>query len=105
MGKLYLLFYTDYGRGSVLLRRRSDTLCRPTSGFVHDVIFAHKPRLLCRRPTGAQCTRSLRLGYKLCAVIPVAGRRTYGATFLALKVTSQVATPGAESAVYDCLVY
>jgi len=97
--------YTDYGRGSVLLRRRSDTLCRPTSGFVHDVIFAHKPRLLCRRPTGAQCTRSLGLGYKLCAVIPVAGRRTYGATFLALKVTSQVATPGAESGVYDCLVY
>ena len=29
------------GRGSVLLWRRSDTLC--TSGFVDDVIFAHKP--------------------------------------------------------------
>jgi len=33
-----------YGRGSVLLWRRSDTLC--TSGFVDDVIFARKPRLL-----------------------------------------------------------
>jgi len=35
-----------YGRGSVLLWRRSDTLCRPTVGFVDDVTFAHKPRLL-----------------------------------------------------------
>ena len=52
----------------------------------------------------AQCTRSLGLGYKLYAVIPVAGQRTHGTTFRALKVTSQVATPGAESAVYDCLV-
>jgi len=33
-----------YGRGSVLLWRRSDKL--RTSGFVDDVIFAHKPRLL-----------------------------------------------------------
>jgi len=33
-----------YGRGSVLLRRRSDMLC--TSGFTDDVIFAHRPRLL-----------------------------------------------------------
>jgi len=32
------------GRGSVLLWRRSDTLC--TSGFMDDVIFAHKPKLL-----------------------------------------------------------
>jgi len=32
-----------YGRGSVLLWR-SDTLC--TSGFMDDVILAHKPRLL-----------------------------------------------------------
>jgi len=33
-----------YGHGSVLLSRRSDMLC--TSGFISDVIFAHKPRLL-----------------------------------------------------------
>ena len=33
-----------YSLGSVLLWRRSDTLC--TSGFMDDVIFAHKPRLL-----------------------------------------------------------
>ena len=57
-----------------------------------------------RRPAEAQCTRSLGLGYKLCAVILVAGQRTHGTTFRALKVTSRVATPGAESAVYDCLV-
>jgi len=29
--------------------------------------------------------------------MPVAGQRTHGTTFRALKVTSQVATPGAES--------
>ena len=33
-----------YGRGSVLLWRRSDMLC--ASGFMDDVIFAHKPRWL-----------------------------------------------------------
>ena len=33
-----------YGRGSVLLWRRNDKLC--TSGFMDDVIFAHKPKLL-----------------------------------------------------------
>jgi len=37
--------------------------------------------------------------------MPVAGQRTHGTTFRALKVTSQVATLGAESAVYDCVVY
>jgi len=58
-----------------------------------------------RRPAEAQCTRSLGLGYKLCAVIPVASQRTHGSTFRKLKVTSQVATPGAESAVYDCFVF
>jgi len=36
--------------------------------------------------------------------MPVAGRRPHGTTFRALKVTSQVAAPGAESAMYDYLV-
>jgi len=36
--------HVTYGRGSAPLWRRSDTLC--TSGFMDDVIFAHKPRLL-----------------------------------------------------------
>ena len=53
-----------------------------------------------RRPAEAQPWAC----YKLCAVIPAAGQRTHGTTFRALKVTSQVATAGAESAVYDCLV-
>jgi len=59
-----------------------------------------------RRPAEAQRTRSLGLGYKLCAVglIPVAGQRTHRPAFRALKVTCQVATPGAKSAVYECLV-
>ena len=39
-------FFTraTYGRGLVLLWRHNDMLC--TSGFMDDVIFAHKPRLL-----------------------------------------------------------
>ena len=45
--------HVTYGRGSVLLWRRSDTLC--TSGFMDDVIFAHKPRLL---DVAAQLKRS-----------------------------------------------
>ena len=91
--------HVTYGRGSVLLWRRDDTLC--TSGFM----FAHKPRLL---DVATQLKRSAHaaLGFatKLCAVIPVAGPRTHGTTFRALKATSQVATQGAESAVHDCLV-
>ena len=39
--------------GSVPLRRRSDMLC--TSGFMDDVIFAHKPKLL---DVAAQLRRS-----------------------------------------------
>ena len=50
-------------------------------------------------PAEAQCTCSLGLGYKLCAVIPVAGQWMHRTTFRALKISSQVATPGAESAV------
>ena len=42
-----------YGRGSVFLRRRSDTI--RTSGFMDDVIFAYKPRLL---DVAAQLKRS-----------------------------------------------
>jgi len=93
-----------HGRGSVLLWRRSDTLC--TSGFKDDVIFAHKPRLL---DVAVQLKRiahaALGLAIKLmCELIPVAGQRTHVTTFRALKVTPQAATPGAESALYDCLV-
>jgi len=68
--------------------------------FMNDVIFAHKPIKVARRhrPAEAQCTRSLRLGYKLCA-----GQRTHGTIFQALKVTSHVATPEAECAVHDRL--
>jgi len=81
--------HVTYGRGSVLLWRRSDTLC--TSDFMDDIIFAHKPIKVARRRrlTVAQCTRSLGLGYKLCAVISVAGQQTHGTTFRALRVTSR----------------
>jgi len=81
-----------------------------TSVFILALSLFHDP-LLCswlfagrRRAAEAQCTRSIRLGYKLCAVIRVASQGTHGTAFRALKITAQVATPGAESAVYDCLV-
>ena len=38
------LMHVTYGLGSIILWRRSDALC--TSGFVDDVIFAHKPIML-----------------------------------------------------------
>ena len=40
----YFFVHDTSGRGSVLLWRRSDMLC--TSGFMDDVMFANKPRLL-----------------------------------------------------------
>ena len=48
-----MFVHVTYGRGSVLVWRRSDTLC--TSGFMDDVIFSHKPRLLA---VSAQLKRS-----------------------------------------------
>jgi len=49
-----VLMHVSYGRGSVLLWRRSDILC--TSGFTYDVIlFVHKPRSL---DVAAQLNRS-----------------------------------------------
>ena len=53
-----------------------------------------------RQSAEAQRTSSLGLGYKLCALIPLAGQRTHGTTFRTLTVTSRVAATGAESAVY-----
>jgi len=40
---LSVCVHVTYGRGSILLWRRSDTLY--TSVFTDDAIFAHKPRL------------------------------------------------------------
>jgi len=94
----FFFVHVTYGRGSILLWRCGDMLC--TSGFMDDVIFAHKPRLFRRRrPAEAQCTR--RLWLWLQTVRTNTSCMDY---FSALKVTSRVATPGAESAVYDCLV-
>jgi len=66
--------HVTYGRGSVLLWRRCDTLC--TSGFVDDVILVHKPRQLnvAAQLIEAQPTCSLGLGYKWRVGIPVAGQ-------------------------------
>ena len=60
-----------------------------------------------RRAAEARRTRSLGLGYKVCAVIPDAGRRTHRTTFRALKVASQMATQGRSLRYdcYDCLVF
>ena len=54
---LYHIFvHVTYGRGSVFLWRRIDTLC--TSGFMDDVMFTHKLRLL---DVAAQLKRSCSL--------------------------------------------
>jgi len=59
-----------------------------------------------RRPAEAQCTRSPGLGYKLCAVIPVAGQRTHGTTFRALEVTSRWQHRGPSlRSLYDCPIH
>jgi len=69
-----------------------------------DVLFTHKPRLF-DVAVQLKCSAHATLGSAIdCAVIPVAGQRAHGTTFRVLKVTSHVAAPGAESAVYDCLV-
>jgi len=62
-------------------------ICLCTSGFIDDVILAHKPRQLnvAAQPMEAQPTCSLGLGYKQRVGISVAGQWTYthGPTFLA----------------------
>ena len=76
-----------------------------TSGFMTDVIFAHKPRLL---DVAVQLKRNahaaLGVAISRAQYYHLQAKGTHGTTYRALKVTSQVATPGAESAVYDCLV-
>ena len=66
--------HVTYGRGSVLLWRRCDTLC--TSGFVDDVILVHKSWQfnVAAQLIEAQPTWSLGLGYKRHVGIPVAGQ-------------------------------
>ena len=64
--------HVTYGHGSVILWRRSDTLC--TSGFMDDAIFAQKPRLL---DVAAQLKRTAHavLGLAIkCAQLQANGR-------------------------------
>ena len=132
-----IFVHVTHGCGSVLIWQRGDML--RISGFVNDVIFAHKligcstwPRgrgseahtcaasvlvhrnTRCRQRTlgTISCSQGLLgrsgrveyLWYHVCMFahnIPayIATRK-----WRMLKVTLQVATPGTESAVYDCLV-
>jgi len=48
-----IFMHVTYGPGSILIWRRSDMLC--TSGFMDNVMFVHKPRLL---DVAAQLKRS-----------------------------------------------
>jgi len=50
------------GSGSVLLWQRSDMLC--TSGFMDDIIFAHKPKLLSVATQLRLSPHVITLGYK-----------------------------------------
>jgi len=62
---IFTIFFmpVSYGHGSVLLWRRSDMLC--TSGFMDDVIFPHKPRLL---DVATQLKHSVRAAFGLAIV-------------------------------------
>jgi len=66
-----------YGRNSVPRWRRCDTLC--TSGFMDDIILAHKPRQLnvAAQLMETQPICSLGLGCKRRVAIPVAGQLTH----------------------------
>ena len=80
---LYQIFvHVTYGRGSVLLWLRCDTLC--TSGFMDDVILADKPRQVnvATQLMEAQPTCSLGLGYRRRVGIPVAVQWTHALTSL-----------------------
>ena len=93
--------HVTYGRGSVLLWRRSGKLC--TSGFtgMTSYLLVSQGCSTSPRPAEAQCTRSLGLGYKLCAVIPVYCRNTVEQPWLMSKYdvihetgsTSLITTP------------
>ena len=89
----HIFMHVTYGRSSVLLWWRSNAL--GTSGFMDYVVFGQTKVARRRSPAEAQCTRSLGLGCKLCAVIPVADQPTHGTTFRALEATLQVAAPAA----------
>ena len=75
---LYQIFmHVTYGRGSVLIWRQIR--------YVLPVLWMTLYLLISQGwstspPAEAQCTRSLGLVYKLCAVIPVAGQRTHRTT-------------------------
>jgi len=56
--------HVTYACGSVLLWRRSNMLC--TSGFMDDVMFAHKPRLL---DVAAQLKRSAQTALDLAITV------------------------------------
>jgi len=74
-----MFVHVTYGRGSVLIWRRSDTL----GPYVLPVLWTTSYLLISQGcPDEAQCTRSLGLGYKLCAVIPVAGHQTHGIDYI-----------------------
>jgi len=91
-----------HGCGSVLLWRHNDML--HISSFIDDVVFAHKLRLLDVATRLRQWDSHAALG--------LARRNTHcrywtlgTSSWPVLKVTPQVATPGAECAVCDCLVW
>ena len=94
--------HVTYGHGSVHLWWRSDIL-PPVLWMTSYLLINQGARG--RHPAEAHCTCSLGLGYKLCAVITVAGQQTHGSTFRTVRVTSQLATTGMESTVCGCLVF
>jgi len=89
MSDFHQIFAHDtYGHGSVLIWRRSGTLC--TSGFMEDVILAHKPRLL---DVAAQLKRSahaaLGLAITVCSSATLSTLPSYFGQLLSLEMELQ----------------
>jgi len=70
-----------------------------------DVMSAHKPRLLDTTQLKRSAHAALGLAMNCAQQSQANGRTGHGTTFWVLKVTSQVASTGTESAVYECLVF
>jgi len=85
--------YVTYRRSSVLLWQRSDTLCTSVLWMTSYLLIIQGCSTSTSPPSRSASSPHAALGYKQCAVIPAAGKRTHRpkSTFRALKITPQLA--------------
>ena len=85
--------YVTYRRSSVVLWQRSDTLCTSVLWMTSYLLIIQGCSTSTSLPSRSASSPDAALGYKQCAVIPAAGKRTHRpkSTFRALKITPQLA--------------